>query len=115
MNIPNEAVEAALEALDEGTSTWDGMRLALEAAAPHLMAAKAVSAVLGLHREMPCLDEDGDPIGGSYCEECKDLDDHSGERVHEVYPCMTVREITKAFTGQGSYAAMRDKIEGMAK
>ena len=74
-------------------------------------AQKAIDAVLGLHREMPCLDEEGDPIGGSYCEECKDLDDHSGERVHEVYPCMTVREITNALAGQESYAAMRNKIE----
>jgi len=70
-----------------------------------------VDAVLALHRELPCLDEDGDPIGGSYCEECKDLDDHSGERVHEVYPCLTVREITKALAGEETYTTMRDRIE----
>jgi len=81
------------------------------AAAPHMGAEHAVAAVLSLHRELPCLDEDGDPVGGSYCEECKDLDDHSGERVHEVYPCLTVREITAALAGRETYTAMRDKIE----
>jgi len=74
----------------------------------------AIDAVLALHRELPCLDEDGDPIGGSYCEECKDLDDHSGERVHEVYPCLTVREITAALAGEETYTAMRDGIEAGA-
>jgi len=74
-----------------------------------------VDAVLALHRELPCLDEDGDPIGGSYCEECKDLDDHSGERVHEVYPCMTVREIANALDGKETYTAMRDRIEAGAR
>jgi hypothetical protein len=120
--IPGEAVEVAVAALKTpeppfaaaGTLTWEQIaRITLEAAAPHLVAQRAIDAVLGLHREMPCLDEEGDPIGGSYCEECKDLDGHSGERVHEVYPCMTVREITKALAGEQSFASMRDRIEAI--
>lgn len=71
----------------------------------------AIDAVLALHREVECQDEDGEPTGGTACEECKDLDDHSGERVHEVYPCLTVREITAALAGEETYTAMRDRIE----
>lgn len=72
----------------------------------------AVYAVLALHREVECVDEDGEPTGGTCCEECKDLDDHSGERVHEVFPCRTVREIQAALAGQETFTAMRDRIEG---
>ena len=116
----------------------DQARCILEAAAPHMLSHEreetrlahvdavvnrdtvdklqaVIDAVLALHRELPCLDEDGDPIGGSYCEECKDLDDHSGERVHEVYPCLTVREITSALDGKETYTAMRDRIEANAR
>lgn len=90
-------------------------RTVLEAAVPNLPASKAVAAVLEIHREKPCLDEDGKPVGGSYCEECKDLDDHSGERVHEIYPCLTVREIRAALEGADLFTTMRNKIEGMTK
>jgi hypothetical protein len=71
----------------------------------------AVDAVLGLHREIQCRDDEGDDTGFTCCEECVDIDDHDGEVVNESFPCRTVREITKAFSGQESYAAMRDKIE----
>ena len=77
--IPAQAVEAARVAMCEVTpppgvskSEWlaEHGRFALiagavAAAAPHMAAASAVSAVLALHRELPCLDEDGDPIGGN--------------------------------------------------
>jgi len=123
--IPEEAVEAAKEAMREVTpppgvskAEWLAehgdfalIAGAIAAAAPYMAAESAVSAVLALHRELPCLDEDGDPIGGSYCEECKDLDEHSGERVHEVFPCLTVREITAALAGKETFTAMRDRIE----
>ena len=74
-------------------------------------AENAISAVLALHREIECQDEDGEPTGGTACEECKDLDDHSGERVHEVFPCLTVREIAAALAGGETFTAMRDRIE----
>ena len=111
--IPEAAVEAALIALLEsgGNDAKDNMTSALEAAAPHMVAQQAVAAVLRLHRALPCVDEDGDPVGGLYCEECKDLDDHSGERVHEVYPCLTVREINAALAGDETFTSMRDRIE----
>lgn len=76
-----------------------------------MSAESAIAAVLALHREVECQDEDGEPTGGTACEECKDLDDHSGERVHEVFPCLTVREITAALAGRETYTAMRDRIE----
>lgn len=112
------AVEAAATALDEtgyGIRNSDELTTALEAATPHMPASKAIAAVLELHREVPCTDEEGDPVGGTYCEECKDLDDHSGERVHEIYPCRTVREIKDALAGRSTYTDMRNKIEGMVK
>ena len=117
------AVEAAMEAFllksieHEGTLAAKPIALvaALEAAEPLMVAAKAIAAVLELHREMPCTDEEGDPVGGSYCEECKDLDDHSGERVHEIYPCRTVREIQDALAGRSTWTDMRNKIEEMVK
>lgn len=74
-------------------------------------AENAIAAVLALHREVECRDEDNEPTGGTACEECKDLDDHSGERVHEVFPCLTVREITAALAGRETFTAMRDRIE----
>jgi hypothetical protein len=138
MQISDEAVEAAARAMAPavwGPRVWkfaahgetptaardrvqqqalEDARQALEAAAPYMFAQRAVASVLALHREMECRDEDGEPVGGSYCEECKDLDDHSGERVHEVYPCMTVREIRAALAGQETYTAMRDRIEAQA-
>jgi len=113
--IPDAALEAALRewAIRGGLSPEGIVRNILEAAAPHLMEPRqtAISSVLALHREVECRDEDGEPTGGSCCEECKDLDDHSGERVHEVYPCLTVREITAALAGKETYTAMRDRIE----
>lgn len=90
-------------------------RAVLEATIPNMPASKAITAVLELHREMPCCDEEGNPVGGTYCEECKDLDDHSGERVHEIYPCLTVREIRAALEGAETFTSMRNKIEGMVK
>lgn len=74
----------------------------------------ALKAVLDLHRQVECCDEDGKPIGHYYCEECKDLDDHSGERVHEVYPCPTVQQITAAINGQWTIAEMRTRFEASA-
>jgi len=111
--IPDEAVEAALDVFwaKEDETYLAAMRAALEAAAPHMATFSAVAAVHRLHRAMPCVDEDGDQIGGFYCEECKDLDDHSGERVHEVYPCLTVREIEAALAEDETFTAMRDRIE----
>lgn len=73
---------------------------------------EALEAVLMLHRPIECIDDDGDPIGLTACEECKDLDDHSGERVHEVYPCMTVKEVTTALEGRPTLMAFRAEIEG---
>lgn len=87
----------------------------IEGTSLQTLESKAIAAVLELHRETPCTDEEGDPVGGSYCEECKDLDDHSGERVHEIYPCLTVREITAALAGKETFTYMRNKIEGMVK
>lgn len=51
--------------------------------------------VRSLHKKVACTDEDGEPIPGDFyaCLECKDLDDHSGERVHEVWPCPTIQAI----------------------
>lgn len=124
--IPEAAVEAAARLMHDEEGYFElfedapdfrkehfrgKAKAILEAAAPHMATQQAVAAVLALHREMECRDEDNEPIGGSYCEECKDLDDHSGERVHEVYPCLTVREITKALAGEEAFTAMRDRIE----
>lgn len=135
--IPDEAVEAAARELffqhsnTNGPSLsriWDealnedlkspfmrDARAALEAAAPHMATFSAVAAVRRLHRALPCVDDDGEPVGGFYCEECKDLDGHSGERVHEVYPCPTAREIEAALAGDETWTAMRDRIERGAK
>lgn len=121
--VSNEAIAAAGEAFLSAKIAYKGelggssiaLLAALAAAEPHMFAAKAVAGVLDIHREVPCRDEDGELIGGSYCEECKDLDDHSGERVHEVYPCQTVREITAALKGEPTFTDMRRRIEGAAK
>ena len=88
-------------------------RAVLEAAEPHTFAAKALSGVLEVHREIPNRDEDGDPAPGSHCEECTDIDD--GELVYEIYPCKTVREIQDALAGRSTWTDMRNSIEGMVK
>jgi len=105
-----EAIRARAKAYaDHGTP-------GLAAPADRKVLVSALDAVLALHREVECRDEDGEPTGGTACEECKDLDDHSGERVHEVYPCMTVREISAALSGTETFTTMRDRIEaGTAK
>lgn len=88
-------------------------RAVLEAAEPHTFAAKAVTGVLEIHRERQNTDEDGEPIPGTHCEECTDVD--GGELVYEIYPCKTVREIQDALIGQETWTDMRNKIEGMVK
>lgn len=116
--ISYAAIEAAGSAVDDagyGIRSTDELRIALEAAEPLMVATKAVAGVLEIHREIPNRDEDGEIVSGSHCEECKDLDDHSGERVHEIYPCLTVREIQAALAGIATWTDMRNAIEGMVK
>lgn len=120
MTLDAAVVEGAKAISDKDFSIYPDpsfriARAVLEAAAPSMPESKAIAAILELHREVPCTDEEGDPVGGSYCEECKDLDDHSGERVHEIYPCLTVREIRAALAGLSTFTDMRNKIEGMVK
>lgn len=71
----------------------------------------ALESVLGLHREMPSVDEYGEPDGGTCCEECKDHDDVSGERVHSVWPCSTVDEITRAMAGEETLTEFRNRMD----
>lgn len=75
------------------------------------MMIRALQSVLALHRETPCTDEDGEPSGVTCCEECKDLDDHSGERVYSVWPCFTVQEISRALAGEQTRMQLRAQIE----
>jgi hypothetical protein len=86
---------------------------ALEAAAEHFPSNKAVEDVLAIHCKVQNRDEDGDIVPGSHCAECKDVDE--GELVYEIYPCLTVREITAALEGRQTHTDMRRAIEGMVK
>lgn len=71
----------------------------------------ALESVLGLHRAIPVRDEDGEPEGSLCCEECTDLDEGSGERVHQSWPCRTVTEIRLALNGEMTRTQRRAQIE----
>lgn len=75
---------------------------------PKLLA--ALDAVLDAHREIECFDEDGEPTGATACSNCKDHDDESGERVHEVWPCFTIQEINRALAGDLTMATLRKQF-----
>ena len=71
----------------------------------------ALESVLGLHRAVPVRDEDGEPDGTLCCEECTDLDEGSGERVHQSWPCRTVTEIQLALNSEMTRTQLRTQIE----
>lgn len=71
----------------------------------------AIESVLALHSPVQTTDEYGEADGGICCGECKDHDDHSGERVHSVWPCSTVGEITRALAGVQTRMELQARIE----
>ena len=72
---------------------------------------RALQSVLALHKEIPTVDEYGEHNGGTCCEECTDLDDHSGERVHSEWPCSTVDEIVLAMAGEETRTEFRARMD----
>lgn len=71
----------------------------------------ALEAVLSVHRKIPSAGEDGELTGPGCCEACTDLDEASGERIHELYPCFTVQEINRALAGEETRMELRSRME----